>query len=362
MFKKGILLAVKTAIIAFSATFFLGLGFLFSVIFIGGFIGGLADNENDESVDSLAEYHHLYGKEDSDAKFVSIPINGVVMGEQQPGDELFTSFMPEGIVYGYDVKKQLVELADEKNVKGIILEIHSPGGTIFGSQAIVDGINIYQEKTNKPVIAYVGSMAASGGYWIAAAADTIVADHGTSLGSIGVILGPFKYYDGVVSENGGLLAGGVETQNGISTEYITAGTSKDLGNPYRQLTDQERTILQDSVNNSYNLFVNLVAHERELTPEQVRTLGALIYDDVQALNNKLIDQIGNKDEAYDQLARAANVSEFEILRRDSSSSFWDYLQEAKILAKSRSTSSQSCLFGSHTQALAFYGDAGSLCH
>lgn len=363
MFKRALSLILKTIVITFTATLTLGIGFIAMIVFLVALGAGLASGGKEVAEnDTLEQYQYRHGDEDAGTQFVSIPINGVIMGEQQSTDEFFSNFVTEGVVYGYDIKEQLQDLAAENEVKGVILEINSPGGTIFGSQAIADGVKEYKEKTGKPVIAYVASMAASGGYWVAASADEIIADHGTTLGSIGVILGPFKYYDGVMSEDDGILMGGVETKNGITSEYITAGKYKDLGNPYRKLTEEERAILQEGVDNSYNTFVKYVSERRKIDTEVVKNnLGALAYDDIQAKELQLIDEIGSKDEAYQRLATLANVQSYQIIQKSGTGSFWEMLQEASSQFRSDKQVEASCLFEKHSLLLAYYGDVNSLC-
>lgn len=362
MLRKILVLIGKTIIVATTTLIILGFGFVFSIILMIALGVGLSSAGETTEKESLNDYTYYYGKENADTTFVSVPINGVILGDNHDTDEFFSALVTEGIVYGYEVKEQLQALAKEESVDGIILEINSPGGTIYGTQAIVDGVKEYKEKTNKPVIAFVGSTAASGGYWAAASADEIIADHGTVLGSIGVIVGPFKYYDTVVSENGGLLMGGVETENGITTEYITAGKYKDLGNPYRELTDEERGILQESVNNSYQTFVSYVAEKRGISVETItNTIGGLVYDDIQAVKLGLSNATGSKDEAYLHLATKTNASEFQILQKNDADSFWSSFKQASSLFKDEPSIQGKCLFEQHSQLLAYYGDASALC-
>jgi protease-4 len=173
------------------------------------------------------------------------------------------------------------------------------------------------------VLAYVRGLSASGGMYAMAGADRIVADHGTLIGSIGVIFGPISHYSGVVATEGGLLGGGVETTGGITQEYITAGRSKDLGNPYRALTDEERAVLQTGVDNNYEQFVEHVANGRAINPADVQSdLGALIFDEQTALDKRLIDDIGNRDHAYAAAAELAKLTtgNWQVVRVDRSGS------------------------------------------
>jgi protease IV len=113
---------------------------------------------------------------------------------------------------------------DDLSLHGVVLEINSPGGAICGARAIADDVSYYRSKAKKPIYAHVEGLAA---YWAASAADKVIADYGSDIGSIGVIMGPFKYYNTVVNEDSGLFDGGVITQNGIESVSITAGKPKD---------------------------------------------------------------------------------------------------------------------------------------
>jgi protease IV len=305
---------------------------------------------------------HLYGTEGSEYTLLSIKINGVILGSKDEMSDPLGLF-EENATYGYEIKKQLYKAAKKDAIKGIILEINSPGGTIYGSNAISDGVTYYREKTGKPVIAHISGLAASGAYWSAVSADHIIADVGSMTGSIGVIFGPFKYYDNPVAEDGGFLMGGIVTQNGIDTMYITAGKSKDFGNPFRRLTDEEIRSLQRIVNNEYDMFVNYVSNRRGIEGATIREkIGALIYDNKTAKELKLIDSIGNKEDSYMMLAKKAKLKEGEyevIEEKKPTSSVKELL--SSMWKQDRGTSSQfeSCV--ATKTILAFYGDVGEIC-
>lgn len=202
-------------------------------------------------------------------------------------------------------------------------------------------------------------MAASGGYWSALEADEIWADTGSTIGSIGVIFGPFKYYDSVVAEDGGAFLGGVVTENGIQNTYITAGRSKDLGNPYRQLTQEEIASLQNMVNRSYTDFVAKVAVIREIEPAVITgQIGALVYSEQQALELKLIDGVADKHEAYARLAELAQLENYKITRLTPEPSFFNTLMSA-IGPEKNLTASSPCKMSS--LILAYHGDLQTIC-
>lgn len=257
------------------------------------------------------------GDEGNANKLLAVPVTGVILGESEGGGGFLSSLL--SATYGYQVKADLEAAAERNDIKGVVLEMDTPGGTIFGSRAIADAVRAYRERTGRPVLAYVRGLSASGGMYAMAGADHIVADHGTLVGSIGVIFGPLSQYDNVIATDGGLLGGGVETTGGITEIYITAGRSKDLGNPYRPLQDEERKALQLGVDNNYETFVSHVAEGRGIEASAIKDqLGALIYDEQTALQSGLIDQVGNRDEAYVKAAELAKLKtgDWQVTRID----------------------------------------------
>lgn len=309
------------------------------------------------SGDSTAslQYDTVYGEESSADKILSIKVSGVILGDESEYPSAFP-FLAEGVTFGYEVKEDLRQAAEDPDVKAVILEINSPGGTIYGSRAIADGISEYKEATKKPVYAYVAGLAASGGYMAAVTADAIYADHGSTTGSVGVIFGPIKYYDTVLSE-GGLLEGEVLTQNGIESVYITAGKSKDLGNPNRRLTPEERATLQTMVNSEYDAFVTFVSDNRNIPQATLRdSIGALIYSNDVAKASGLIDGTYNKQHAYQNLAQKAGISDFQVVEKIREYGFIETVLESTL---PNGQPMQSCLVTEGI--LAYYGDMSVLC-
>ena len=305
----------RTAIKSLTALVVLGIGlFLIPFLFIVGIIGAAASAGGGEASEDLASPTALVaGEADADVTLVAVPVNGVILGEDQSGGGGF--FSPTDVTYGYTIKEELERLAEDDSVDGVILEMSSPGGTIFGSRAIAEGVAAYQEESGKPVIAYVSSISASGGVYSMSGADVIYADHGTLIGSIGVIFGPFTTFDQVTAIDGGLLGGGVTTEGGIQQEFLSAGRNKDFGNPYRPITDEERSVLQGGLDNAYADFVSVVAEGRGIAPETiVDDLGAHIFGEQQAVDNGLIDQVANRDETYQLAAEAAGLEEDETYK------------------------------------------------
>ncbi len=323
-------------------------------VLLAGLVSAINTPRTDE--DELAT-SHVEGDRGNERQLLIIPVTGLILGEKEGAGSLFST---TAVTYGYDVQHELAQAADDPSIKGVILELDTPGGTIYGSRAIADGVADYQSRTGRPVLAWVRGMAASGGMYAMSGADEIMADHGTLIGSIGVIFGPFTHYEGVVGTDGGLLGGGIQTTGGITEEYITAGKGKDLGNPYRKMTDEERANLQQGVDNSYREFVGAVAAGRDISASTiVEQLGAMIYDEATAVQKGLVDEIGNRGAAYGKAAELAGLraGDYDIVRVDRNTSGLAALLGAKLGL--RSTPERPCVQGA--QLLAIQGEPPLVC-
>jgi protease-4 len=201
-------------------------------------------------------------------KVAIIPIDGEILGSREAIDALH-------------------RYARNSSVKAMVVRINSPGGAIAPSQEIYEEIRNVRTQSGKPIIASLDSVAASGGYYIAAACDSIVANPGSITGSIGVILQWMETKD--------LLAWAK-----VRPQTITSGVMKAAGSPYQDLTDAERAYLQSIVTQLHGQFVHAVASGRKgkLTEADVsRIADGRVFTGEQALRLKLVDQLGNLDDA-----------------------------------------------------------------
>ena len=191
-------------------------------------------------------------------------------------------------------------IADEEN-KGMILYVDTPGGSVFASDELYFKIKEYQEKTERPVYASMQSMAASGGYYISAPCDKIIANRNCWTGSIGVTLGTM--YD--ISE---LL-----DNLGIKTNTITSGANKAMGSNVEPMTSEQRAIFQSMVDEAYEQFVGIVAEGRDMKISKVKKLAdGRIYTAKQALDNGLIDQIGTFEEAAADMKKTYELGDCAV--------------------------------------------------
>ena len=336
---------------------FVGVIFL-SVIGMIIFLGVLfAGSGTLPPTDSLGELEHVYGDSYSSNQMLVVPVRGPIVGDT--GSDPLTSFAD--VTSGYEIKQKLYDAAQRSEVRAVLLAIDSPGGTIYGSRAIAEGVEYYQQKTRQPVFAHIQGFGASGAYMAVLPAKQIIADYGTEIGSIGIVMGPFKYYDKVLSESGTLFEGGVMTQNGIESILLTAGKSKDVGSPYRRLSEEERSQLQRSINNEYDQFVQLVNQARGIEPQVIReTIGAMIYDPQTAYSHRLIDAIGSREATYARLAQAADLRDYQVVQETQTLGFL----EGILAAVRRTPDKKAAAFDTCnlTQGvLAYHGSVTELC-
>lgn len=187
------------------------------------------------------------------------------------------------------------ELAENPNTKALIVFIDSPGGTTAGSEGLYLALRKLAE--SKPVVAVLGSVAASGGYITAIGADHIVARKNTITGSIGVL---FQH-----TEFSGLM-----NKVGIDVEMVTSGGLKGKPSPFEPMDQEGREAIRDLILDSYRWFVGLVAERRSLTVAQATTLGdGRVYSGRMALEAKLIDAIGGQAEAVSWLSDEHGIAD-----------------------------------------------------
>jgi len=231
-------------------------------------------------------------------KVVYIPVEGVLFGSAVSRAE----YTP---VSG--VCAQLAAALKDKRVLGVILLVNSPGGGITASDILHREVKEFRtDPGGKPVVTCIMDMAASGGYYVSVASDKIIA-HPTSItGSIGVMM---PLYD----------ATGLMKKVGLKSDTITSGPYKDIASPFTEKTDeekqQERALLQEVVDEMHDRFVSVVAEGRSLETEEVRKFAdGRIFTAQDALELKLIDQIGYQSDAVDAMKAMLNVSEVHLIQ------------------------------------------------
>ena len=257
--------------------------------------------------DDTLEFRYVDGNEDSENYLLELRINGPILNT--PSNAGFFG-LDSGVTYAYQMQDLLEKVAEDDRIQGLFLRISTPGGTVVGSNVIFEALMDYKEATENPVYAYIEGLSASGGVWSMVAADQIFAAPGSIVGSIGVIGPTLVYFNNPVAVDGGILGGGVTTQGGIQQFVISAGKGKDLGNPFRQPTEEELQVLRTSINNEYDNFVSHIAETRDIAEQTLRQeMGAYIFDTKQAQQYNLIDETMGRPEAIATLAGSLELDE-----------------------------------------------------
>lgn len=224
-------------------------------------------------------------------KVAVISLNGPIQSAESSG-----LFFGGNVISPNLVRSQLERAKKDVAAKAIVLQIESPGGSVAACQDILSEI----ERVEKPIVVSFGDIAASGGYYISAKADKIVALPGTLTGSIGVI-----------SEMPNLK--GLFEKLGIKMEVFISGKHKDMYAGFRELTPEEQVIMQEMTDQLYDQFVQVVAEGRNLSEEKVRELATgQLYTGVQAKELGLVDELGGLNTAIDLAASLANIKKPEV--------------------------------------------------
>lgn len=209
-----------------------------------------------------------------------------------------------------DTVKQFEQ--DDK-IKAVVVRLDSPGGKVGPSQEVYGAL--LRLKKKKPLLASLGSLGASGAYYIACAADTVYALPGTMTGSIGVIMEMFDASEGL-------------KRIGVTPNSITAGTLKDAGSPFKPMSEQERAYFKDLVDDVHSQFIEAVSSGRNMEVDAVRRLAdGRVFTGRQAKGAGLVDRLGGLDEAVEDARKKAHIEgEPRIIRSEGTRGVWDAIR------------------------------------
>lgn len=212
--------------------------------------------------------------------------------------------------------KELMKVAKDDEVKAVVLRVNSPGGSAYISEQIWH--QVVELKKQKPLVVSMGSMAASGGYYISCAADKIVAEATTLTGSIGVF-GTLPIYAKVMDKVG------------VTTDFVTSNRYADLGDTGRPMREDEKQIIQSSVERTYTLFLTRCADGRGKTIEEIDAVGqGRVWTGEQALERGLVDQLGGLDTAVEVAAELAELTEYSVTDVIGTKDKWTEIMEKAL--------------------------------
>ena len=233
---------------------------------------------------------------DDGPKILMVEIDGVISAEPEQG------FFGPGESLLARVREELDLAREDDEIRALIVRVDSPGGTVTASDILYDELRRFKAERGIPVVAHFMGVAASGGYYLAMAADQIVAQPTTVTGSIGVIFG-------------GVNVAGLLEKIGIEDQTLVSGSFKDAGSLLRRMTPAEKQQLQSVLDDMFGRFLDVVASGRtELAREEIEALAdGRIYSAQQALDAGLVDRLGNLDDAIEVAETRAGLSRSRLV-------------------------------------------------
>ncbi len=322
---------------------FLSLHLVDSLTYADGVRNKLRQLSKQEKVNFVeaADLAKLYTPEKAKDKIAVYYAEGNIVDENASSN--FSSNAP--LIVGEEVVKDLDKLANDDDVKAVVLRINSGGGSAYASEQMWHAIQLLKQK--KPVVVSMSGMAASGGYYMSCGADYIVAEPTTITGSIGIF--------GVIPDASELMT----NKLGLHFDVVKTNKSADFGSHGRPFNADEAAALQGYVNRGYSLFLSRVAAGRHLTTDQVDKIGqGRIWTGNQALNIKLVDKLGSLDDAIAVAAQRVKLTNYTLTSAPSKASWFDNLVNATIKRDYMEEKLQTVL-GEYYEPLRFVSGLGS---
>lgn len=302
------------------------------LILIGGGVSAInreavSDKRQEEAMDwwdtfrDEAKVERVIRAGDKTHKIVVLPIEGTITSNSGMGGLLADDS-------GYNQQallKAIDKIKADDTIKGVILEVDSPGGGTYASVEMYDALKTLKEEKKIPIYVNMKATAASGAYMISMAADKIYAHPETITGSIGVIMENLNYKKFL-------------EDHGVKYEVYKSGKQKDMGAPFKDPSDEDKKIFQSIIDESYNRFVADVAEGRHLKVDQVKKLAdGRVYTAKQAKENGLIDEIGDQADAIDALMADNDLNGAQVEKLSpkltSWDSIWTFINQAPILQR-----------------------------
>ncbi|HXF93501.1 MAG TPA: signal peptide peptidase SppA [Nitrospiraceae bacterium] len=230
-----------------------------------------------------------------DAKVLLIDLSGIISSQEQDG---FIS-RPSLIA---TLKEELTKAAKDDKVKAVVIRINSPGGTVTASDIVYHELKTFKTARKIPIVASIMDVGASGGYYIAASADAILAHPSSVTGSLGVIMLTIN-------------ARGLLEKVGVEATAVTSGPRKDMGSPFRAMTPEERAIFQGVIDSFYQRFLTVVQEGRpNLSMDQIKKLAdGRIYSGEQAKAVGLVDDVGYLEQAIETAKKRAGLKDARVV-------------------------------------------------
>ncbi len=233
-----------------------------------------------------------------------IPIHGEILSTED------SSTIFSDIASSQDIVEMIEKADKNSNIRAIILDINSPGGSAVASEEIAEAV----KKTNKTTVAWIHEVGASGAYWVASSSNYIVANRASITGSIGVIASYLEFP--------GFLG-----RYNITYRRLVAGKYKDIGSPFKEMTEEEKTVFQKTLDDLRDYFVSEVAKNRNMNKKDVdKIANGLFYIGSQAKDFGLVDELGGKEEVIRYIEKREGI-QADIVEYKKSKSLFDVLSK-----------------------------------
>jgi protease-4 len=280
---------------------------------LAGIASGVARKAKDKPEDECPRLTEKWSYGNGTIKAARIAVNGIIMRETDGGPFRLRTDKVEGIL------REIRAATADPEVKGIILEVNSPGGDLTSSDEIYAALQRFKNRDpERRIVSFAGGIAASGGYYVSLPGDHIIAEPTAVIGSIGVILQTLNWK--VLAE-----------KIGVTDTTIKSGENKDLLNPFRDVSPEQKALVQNLIDTFHQRFFDLVCASRQMNADQLRPLAdGRIFSATAAQQNGLVDSIGYWEDAVKKMAELLSVPDVRVIRYEYHPSF------SEILANLRS--------------------------
>src|SRR5690625_2843781 len=286
------------ALIAAVVLFAFSIGFRFTMQLTSSFMNDVFDIEDDFIEETMIE------DGDMSNRIAKLSLRGQIMETEQATFASVEGFNEERLI------EQIERAGEDDTIKAILLEVDSPGGDVGITSHIHRQITEMQEEYEKPIYVTMGSSAASGGYYVSAPADKIFAEPSTLTGSIGVIMQSINF-------------GGFLEKHGVDFMTIKSDKHKDIMSPARDMTKEEKKIMQSMVDEMYDEFIDVVVDGRGMDEGTVRELAdGRVYTGKQAEENGLVDEVGTYDDALAALKDDYDLEDAAVIEYNNNLDFF----------------------------------------
>lgn len=278
---------------------FVSIGFRFATSVASGVLTDLTPFTKEDYI-----YEHVIDEGSMTSKIAVLNLDGVIQ-------DLGTSSLLNPVSYNHQqFLNQIDKAAEDPFVDGIVLYVNSPGGGVVESAQIHERLSKLVAQYDKPFYVSMGGMAASGGYYVSAPAHKIFAEPATLTGSIGVIMQNLNFAK-------------FAEKHGVEFNTITSGKHKDIMSPSREMTEEERIILQSMIDEMYGDFVDVIVEGRGMDEKTVRKLAdGRVYTGKQAQEVGLVDEIGSLEDTIQAIKEDNNLTNAQVVRYSYEPSFF----------------------------------------